>query len=162
VQIIKYPDKAMFVDPGIGNTGWAVFHGDKHPMTGLIHPERNKRRVSTQGERMCSMWLQFGALIRTLNKKIDEVWIESVRHLPTVFGTRVSLSGSLDTLAYLIGGYWNMCERYNKKVTLVDPKWLGQLNERKMVLRVERINGRRYRQHEADAVGMGFWKAGVL
>jgi len=161
MSLIKYLDTTLTVDPG-QPTGWAAWHGDPHPTTGILRSAQQRGHATTLGDRLCSLWLQFGALLKVLDKDINCVWIESVRNRPTLRGQMISQSGSLTSLSYLIGGYWNMCYRHNKDVKLVDPKWLGQLDEKKMVIRVEKTNGRIYRQHEADAVGMGLWAAGVL
>jgi hypothetical protein len=93
----------------------------------------------------------------TLAIEIPEFYSGSaVSHAASVKGDLVmltSLSGMILRVAWDCG--WNA-------TTVTPTEWKGQMNKKVLQARIGRILHQVYRNHEADAVGMGLHMAGLL
>lgn len=157
-------DRVLFVDPGLGGTGWAFFPVVKVDATkspkmpeqfGVIHV-KSKKDVERCWQSIAEEISQtFAGIIAALNPDLvviefPELWSgNSTSHASTA-------SGDLFKLAYLVGALAMSSSRYVTALpVLVTPgEWKGQLSK-DMVLERLADYGITAKNHEADAIGMG-------
>ena len=175
-------DNLVTVDPGFEGTGWAywrkLWQGDEwnHTMRGAVGPTPQRTGVIRLGKvdkerhwltRAIIISSNFGGVLQELvNEKgskatvlieIPEFYAASaVSHAASVKGDLTiltALSGMLLRVAWDCG--WSaMC--------VTPTEWKGQMNKKVLQARIGRILHTVYRDHEADAVGMGMHMAGLL
>lgn len=144
----------LAVDPG-DHTGWAFFDGSILPMTGQITLSRSKAVVG-QPAQLAYMWEKFSVLISELNP--SGVLIEAVEFWGGSAKSRAAASRqNLSKLAYLVGGYANICAAHGIEWALIPSRdWKGQMDDHAVAMRVARVNGAQYAsEHITDAVGIG-------
>lgn len=181
----------MFVDPGLGGTGAAVF---KDIQEGVIQPPIWHDRIVVPkevGEWVSrsvhvAMWIQ--NVVKTMRGKglakwnslvveFPEVWSGSLTSNTAVRGTKgdsapllklASLSGMI-AFSFLMG--MRTVSSPQVHVRYIRPaEWKGQLPKKCVIDRIRRAycpmeeTGAGMRDHEADAVGMGlaFQKGGRI
>jgi hypothetical protein len=159
------------VDPG-WNTGIAYWLGDNKPITKIIKEPPRRKIIKVEPSRLKYMFAQFSAIINSFIDTPDDCYIEGVEMWSgNVRSLTSAQRGNLFSLAYLVGGYIEICHRKNIIVRLVYPRgnkakgqvmWKGQLNTKKLTKRIQRINGLTYPEHIREAVGIGFSVMGVL
>lgn len=161
----------MTVDPG-WNTGIAYWTGDNDPVTYVIKEPPRRKKIKIEPARLKFMYTSFRKIIETLPTVPDiciiegvEMWTGNVRSLTA------AQRGNLFALAYLVGGYINICHMFCMTVKLVYPRgnkakgqimWKGQLTPEMVAKRIYRINKTKYPEHIREAVGIGFSVMGVL
>lgn len=180
----------MFVDPGLGGTGVAVFQDIKE---GLIQPPIWYDRITIPREQ--ASWLsrsvQVATWIQVVIQKMrerkltkwegvivefPEVWGGSLKSNTAVRGGKngnapllklASLAGMV-TYSFLMG--MKATSSPNVQARYIKPgEWKGQLKKELVIQRIRRAYGwvdgePELRDHEADAVGMGlaFQKGGKV
>jgi len=177
---LLYPQKAervnermsrtLFIDPGIEGTGYALFDyyytkAEKAmpPIkTGSFRP-RNKDNEHWQ--RNCEeLWSWFGGMLTAMQPSIivlesQGVWSESAKSMASA--TR----GDIMKLTYLTGGMAHCCfKELLETPVLVAPRvWKGQLPKKVVISRLNKhFPTLSFKNHEADAVGMGVAAQGLL
>ena len=155
-----FPDRLLSVDPG-WDTGWALWHGDGHPVTGTIREQRGKK-VLALPERVGAMVREFNALIGLTKPEV--MVIEVLERHGGAAGNAAMDSGDLFMVAYLIGGYIYAAQRYDVNVIFRKrSEWGGQLSKEMVADRVFGATGSRYpNDHITDSVGIGLSVGGIL
>jgi Holliday junction resolvasome RuvABC endonuclease subunit len=151
----------LTVDPG-DHTGWALWDGTLRPMTGQITLSRSKDIVG-QPAQLASMWERFHELIKEMEPRA--VLIEAVEFWSGSVKSRAAASRqNLSKLAYLVGGYSNICAFHGIEWFLMPSRtWKGQMDDHAVAMRVARIIEAQYSSvHVTDAVGMGLHLAGLF
>lgn len=152
---------ALTVDPSIENVGWAWWDGTDKPYTGVIHVKHPKKpqpigkRLQVLGQHMKNVLLVLSCVNRVIIEQ-PEFWGG---------GSVASAgSGSLGTLTLATGYIAAVVEQMTEAEIVMVPvrAWKGTMSKAVVGSRVERVNGKIYRDHELDAVGIGFGIAGVL
>jgi Holliday junction resolvasome RuvABC endonuclease subunit len=150
----------LYVDPGLGGTGWAVFHGPIPTEYGVIRGKAKHWTASAH-----DIADEFATLLRT--RKIKEVTIE----FPSLWTSGKSMAsgvrGDLFKLTYLIGCLGTKTVEITKATPVfISPLgWKGQLPKEIVVKRIERqlpgLTGK-IPNHAADAIGMGLSAQGKI
>lgn len=156
--------KEMMVDPGFNGTGWAFFNGTPFPTTGRFALKRDK--VSDIVQRINKMADEFSVLVKIARDDWDvkKITIEGTDYRPGSFkGSVAASSGAVVKLSYLVGSYISVCRFHDVPCTVIEAsEWKGNLPKEVVGPRIERLNNRIYKEHEEEAVGMGFGKLGLL
>lgn len=164
-------DGVLFVDPGLGGTGWAYFdqlHTDgrgkrltRPAGSGVIRAPKNEQ----WDNRVWSYCSMFNGVLTATGAKL------AVFEFPELFsGSSQShasaAKGDLFKLTYLVGGLADRArERTGKLPILITPMdWKGQLPKDVVIDRIKDAYGEDYkvRDHEGDAIGMGLSAQGRL
>lgn len=167
--------RRIFVDPGFGGTGYAVFSekviGVVPPVdTGVLRPvlKGEADGAPTWMERAASLWNDFEMVltdmqdVSTVVFEFPELWSGSATSHASATARKKGEPPALHKLVFLIGGFASICEKWGVKYLLVTPGWKGQLPKKVVHLRLLKAYKRKYREHEADAVGMGLaWQGGL-
>ena len=167
-------ENVLFIDPGLGGTGWAFFglvvtdrgnHTQRgRPVTGytesgVVRPKG--RQWEGKVADVCA-WFRGQLSARAANVvvfEMPEVWLGSAT------SAAAAGKGDLLKLAFLVGA---MAETANvagcRLPVLISPRdWKGQLPKDAVIRRIRRvIPDATTRDHEADAVGMGLAAQGLL
>lgn len=168
-------ESAMFVDPGMGGTGWAYFENfDTKPKflmipvsSGVISITR-RPGPDTWITHIQSMAAHFVGTITAHQPRLvvleqPELWSGDAKsHAATVSGSKGE-PGDLFKLTYLIGqlGYIVM-EKLGVNPVIIHPhEWKGQLSKELVFERLAKL-GIKPKDHEADAIGMGIAAQGML
>lgn len=154
----------LTVDPGVGGTGWAYWwpKEEKPETTGVL-------RAPVLGE-----WLERVYHIAGEFEELLHGWPRVFRPELVVFEDQsiwddsvaahaAKRSGGVVKLAQLTGmlackAMDNGCRVWFCSVRA----WKGQLPKRAVQKRIERILGKKYPNHSADAVGIGLYLKGLL
>ena len=152
----------IFVDPGLGGTGWASFPipGGAPNCFGVLRG--GKGPWETQAHDICQGFI---GVLNALRPKAV------VMEFPTLWsGDMKSFTsasrGDLFKLSYLIGGLaeaaWECCPQHPKLIT--PQEWKGQLPKEVVIKRILREwpDLEKIPNHAADAVGMGLAAQGKL
>jgi len=163
----------LFVDPGLGGTGYAFFEWintaakpskvEKPSLSGVIKAPRNE----AWDNRVWSYCVRFSGILSSL--PVKEVVIE----FPELFsGSAMSQAsagkGDLFKLTYLIGGLADRAREYTGRlpILMIPRDWKGQLPKDVVIKRIGKTYGDDYmnqiNDHEADAIGMGLSAQGRL
>ena len=160
--------KVLTVDPGIGGTGWAYWleisrTGDRNVTTPFLSDAKTPRRGRTGFDAAVDMWSWFNGVIDILRPEITvmefpELWSSSG------LSQGSAAKGDLFKLTYLIGGFGKIVStRTGKAPVLVLPAgWKGQLPKKVINARIKLSLGKKYKNHESDAVGIGLCLQGAL
>ncbi|MBW7989995.1 MAG: hypothetical protein FVQ84_08275 [Planctomycetes bacterium] len=161
-------NRVIFVDPGLGGTGWAYWeevcnvpHFPTRPSETGVIKGNNKSGWENKSSEINS---QFAGVLNNLN--VERVCIE----WPAIFNTGLSHAsasrGDLFKLVYVIGGLGEVSQTVtNRKPLLFSPSdWKGQLPKEVVIRRIKKIFPMmlRIRNHEGDAIGMGLAAQGAL
>lgn len=160
-------DQVLTVDTG-DNTGWAYWTKRQiaPEVTGQITLPRRRGETITEQTQLQYMWTQFehGIPLQIIGKpKI--VLLESLEHWSQDEASLAAIrSGKLFKLAYLIGGYASISQRWGAELHFVKAReWKGQMTKIATELRVQKaINMKFKSSHITDAVGMGLSLMGIL
>lgn len=161
---IDVKSNVLFVDPGLGGTGWAFFDTfTKSPPIDwgvLRRPEGDwtirARDIARGFKSVVSDKIVYHVVI-----EMPSMWSGSAQsHASTV-------SGDLFKLAFLVGSIaqWFACHRADLQLTLISPQeWKGQLPKELVIKRIVKRfpNLDMIANHEADAIGMGLACQGLL
>jgi len=159
---VRSTQRVLFLDPGVGGTGWAYYRnvdgGDYNlPTTGVVFPKGAtwQAKVRTVMASMSGVLSLYRPIL--VVAEFPRVWQEATSHASA---TR----GDLFKLAYLVGALDRACEALDMgTVQLISPSdWKGQLPKDALKRRVEKLLGVSYQDHELDAVGMGLAAMGRL
>lgn len=146
----------LFVDPGINATGYCIAENgaDKPLATGVVRSKSDMEMLNKCWYISCGIAKELNQLsIARLSMLIIEspqVWGSSKSQASTRAGDLFKLVYCAAYVAALIG------EAFQPTFTgLVFPSdWKGQLPKSVVLKRIERQLKEKYRDHEADAVGM--------
>jgi hypothetical protein len=163
--------KCLTIDPG-WNTGIAYWVGDLNPITQLIREPTKRRKIKIEPRRLSYMFRKFENIIRVYEDEITDIYIEGVQLWSmNPKSLTAAQRGDLFALSYLVGGYIAICQRHGLSVNLIYPSadkkkerqgWKGQLDAKKLAMRIQRINNKTYPEHIREAVGIGFSVMGIL
>jgi Holliday junction resolvasome RuvABC endonuclease subunit len=157
----------MFVDPGTGGTGWAIF--DFSEETRPLPPE--KYGAISPPKKLKTWRARFDYVTTAFADEVlfDEGPDRLVLEWPEIWGysarSRASAGrGDLTKLAALCGAFQLAARQNSASATLlVTPRaWKGELSKRAVDSRIRRALGERYPNHVSDAVGMGLAAQGEL
>jgi len=166
--------RKLFVDPGISGTGWAFFELPEAPGRKPIPPSATGVLVGPKGERWDNrVWSICRAFAGTLAAvkpeevvlEMGELWGGSARsHASVTHKSKKGEPSDLHKLIYLIGGLASEAREKTNKIPILIPVqgWKGQLPKEVVIKRLESAFGKTYKNHEADAVGMGLSDQGGL
>jgi len=165
--------RGMFVDPGLGGTGWALFEWDtksKKPTppigTGVIRGPRGER----WDNKVWSICRSFAGTVSAVHPvevafEMPEIWSGSAKsHASSTHKANKGEPSDLHKLIFLIGGLAEVArEKTNKIPILITVEdWKGQLPKKIVLKRLKSAFGVDYKDHEGDAVGMGLSAQGGL
>lgn len=158
----------LFIDPGIGGTGFAFFEElttsprklESPTSIGVVVP---KKSIHWQA-RVKDICAWFDGLCSRLQPRVvvlewPEVWEGSMKSQAS------ATSGNLGKLFYLVGGLGEVARRNCPCLpVLVSAKeWKGQLSKKAVGMRLNRkLPLRIFKNHEEDAVAMGLAAQGLL
>lgn len=145
------------VDPGF-NTAVAYWAGDELVSTVIF---RAPQGLTTM-ERLAYLFTKFTEALEG-DDNMETVYIEGVRSFQSARSWASSTRGNLATLAYIVGGYIHICQAFELKVAVINPKWKGQLTDHALEQRIKRAGiDLPLREHEREAIGLGLSVAGRL
>lgn len=152
--------RILTIDPGF-TTGWALWNDIHHPVTGELKLNKKIKYKNTE-EKLNALCAAFQILLSVKQPTVVyiegvEVWGGSTRSLVAVKRRKEDPIAPLFKLAYLVGGYCNVCGQYGKEFKILNfTDWGGQMTPEAVRLRVKRALKREYTsQHIYDAVAMG-------
>ena len=158
----------IYIDPGLGGTGWAYF--SSHSCCSET-PELPNAYGVLRGHAK-ETWIQQSNTIRHAFSFLLEKYTarQCVIEFPCLWSgsglSQASASrGDLFKLAYLCGSLAAMCGIRGVRVELPSPQdWKGQLPKDVVIKRILRFfpEGTIIKDHEADAIGMGIAAQGAL
>ena len=163
----------LTIDPGVHATGWAFWeYLDRQFLGEHQRPDDSgviRSRAKVWEEAAASVWND----LETVMVMNDPMLI--VIEFPGLWSSNAAshasaAKGDLFKLAYLVGGMGHVIsERGDVDSTtakfpiLLSPaEWKGQLPKKVVMGRIKRAYGRKYRDHEADSVGLGLFLQGGL
>lgn len=157
-------NRVIFIDPGIGGTGYAVWSygeflsyesGDT-----LCGPNEygviNCKDVNVQLEEFKRMIARFRPLL---------IHIEDAAFMPgSVKGQAAAKTGSVVKLAQYIGRLQQICADLDCEAELISVmKWKGTLPKKVVWDRIFKVlPDLKAKSHALDAIGLGLWKMGVI
>lgn len=150
------------IDPGFGS-GWAYWLYSKPVESGRF---MIKKSIISLPERINYMAGEFRTVIDTLAKSVplNGVLLEGCEVRNNSFkGSVAADSGAVIKLALITGAYIHVCGQAKLQCEIVAAsEWKGNLPKEVIGDRIFRINGKRYKEHEEEAVGMGYGLCGLL
>lgn len=157
-------ERVLFVDPGIGGTGYALFDEVNSKatvknlvapsLTGTLTPPRNEQ----WDNKVWSLCSEFGGLVASTTPHTV------VLEFPELFsGSALShasaAKGDLFKLTFLIGGLAHVAREMtgNLPVLMTPRDWKGQLPKKVVIERIQKAwpDLDQIHDHEGDAIGMG-------
>jgi hypothetical protein len=161
----KFYKRVLFVDPGLNGTGWAVFL-DIGPVVTNAAPKPPKRTGVIRHNPADKPWELRAHEIAGRVKDLIEIFEiqKTVIEFPGLWTSGKSMAsattGDLFKLTYLIGAMGLFAET----PLLISPQeWKGQLPKEIVIARIKKLwPAYQEKNHEADAVGMGFALQGFL
>ena len=152
------------VDPGLGGTGWAYWSELSLPVDAAVPPDDSDVIHPSKGpleERIADVAHDLMSVTRANN--IYRFVVESPMLWPGSPKSQASAErGDLFKLAMVVGAIIGATPSYMDVVLVPAHVWKGQMDKRAVHARIRRALGRKYREHEADAVGIGLAIQGVL
>ncbi|MBK9284959.1 MAG: hypothetical protein IPM51_11690 [Sphingobacteriaceae bacterium] len=155
----QLPDLFVTCDPGSVGTGLALFNKNSTiPIQTWIFKgvsatnwDLNRKYILHSCNNL------FGALKNQTPKPI--LYVEEPQFMETsIKGITSARQGSLMKLIATYGGILAIAELNSIETrALPIPIWKGQLDKKKVHLRLERHYGHSFEEHVADAVGMGLY-----
>lgn len=153
-------NKILAIDPGYGGTGWALFESGRYYKSGIIRlPAGAKSRLSDEAISKLIMH-EFHNLI--MKFKPDKVVIETMTFWSGSGKSYVSTAkGDLFKLTMLVGMFFAVCVYADIECKTISANiWKGQLSKKAVKNRLKRYLNIEFREHEADAVGIGLYELG--
>jgi hypothetical protein len=159
--------RQLFIDPGLGGTGWAFFTDGAFTNSGVLKPPS---RESWQHQCHSLAGMLRGVIVAC---KAERVILE----MPALWGGSATSYASathhakpgepadLFKLTYLVGVLGDVAWQATSALPkLVHPEeWKGQLPKDAVKARIaKRLPDYDFGDHEADAVGMGLAERGLL
>lgn len=169
---------ALFVDPGLGGTGWAYFQNlnAKAKRDAASRPV-NSGVIKIPAREYEGSWLMHAALVSAAFQGVltshtphvvvleqPELWSGSATsHAATTAGAKGE-PGDLFKLTYLVGQFGLLTKQILGSLpVLIHPyEWKGQLSKDLVIERIKALGIPEPKDHEADAVGMGLAAQGLL
>lgn len=155
----------LTIDPGLKNTGWALWHDLQKPPRAAERPAFSgvhKVLAPSWTHALDSQTTWLNNLL--VQRRFGLVVIEWVEMWGTIRSEATAKKGTLFQLAALIGAMfyvaWDVT--HSEPVLVLAREWKGQLKNPALKRRVKRALGKTYRDHEADAVGIGLALQGAL
>lgn len=164
-------EKALFIDPGIGGTGYAFFDAIESKatkktlrspaLTGAFIPPSNEQ----WDNKVWSLCSEFGGLVSSTEPSVIAI------EFPELFSGSVvshasAAKGDLFKLTFLIGGLAHVARELtgNLPVLMSPMEWKGQLPKQVVIERILAAWPElgTVADHEGDAIGMGLAAQGVL
>ena len=152
--------KILAVDPGYGGTGWALFINDRYIKSDVIRISLIVR--SKFDEEAVSKIMMYGFQDVIKETKPDKVIIETPSFWPSSKKSYTATAkGDLFKLIMLVGMFFAVCTFNNVECKTVKANiWKGQLSKKAVKNRLRRYLNLEFREHEADAVGLGLYELG--
>lgn len=156
-------ERWLCIDPGLGGTGWAVFHKDRGLPSawGVIHSPGSKEFLAA---RCVSVEKKFRMVCEV--HRIQMCIFESQGLWASAASMASGFKGDLTKLTFLTG--WLSGVAYSMQGQyphLLEPSmWKGQLPKEIVIKRIDRAFGKKVEipDHAADAVGIGLAVKGLL
>ncbi len=168
-------DSAMFVDPGLGGTGWAYFQAINTAAKKVVLPI-SSGVIKIQRPKGEDAWVSHAAMVSSSFQGVlaahrprivvfeqPALWSGDAESYAATIKGKDGEPGSLFKLANLIGQFGLL----TKQVLGVLPvyihpdEWKGMLSKELVLKRIAR-HGLEPEDHEGDAIGMGFAAQGKL
>ncbi len=157
-------DRVIFIDPGIGGTGYAIwFYGEFSSYESgdtLYGPNEygiiNCKDVNVQLEKFKRMIAYFRPLL---------MYIEDAAFMTgSLKGQAAARTGSVVKLAQYIGRLQQICQELRVTTELISVmKWKGTLPKKVVWDRIFKVlPDLKAKSHALDAIGLGLWKMGVI
>ena len=160
----------MFVDPGLGGTGWAYWdHLVRQPE--VLPTATRPDAVGVIKASRAATWLGRAQKIADgftydMDPYHPEIIVFEFQQLWTDSSTSMAAGarGDLFKLSFLTGMLAAISQEVAEaEIVLVTPsQWKGQLSKVAVRRRIKRALGKRYKDHIEDAVGMGLKVQGAL
>ena len=153
----------IFIDPGLGGTGVAIYKSTSLYYPSPVYPV--KTFVLTAPQKL--KWsLRCVYYWKALEKELEGVNIVLVQIESSnlweanAISHAASVKGDLFKLAYLTGGFGHILSTSPREsiIDFIAPfEWKGQMTKRAVITRIKRRlpNLKNLKDHEADAIGMG-------
>ena len=167
---------ALFVDPGLGGTGWAYFQGlvtkaeracvKRQDESGVLKSAKSEREGSWIGHAHDVESLFLGTLAackpRVVVLEQPMLWSGSATSHASA-STKGGEAGDLFKLSYLVGllGSAAKASSGSLPILIMPHEWKGQLSKELVLERLAEF-GIEAKDHEADAIGMGIAAQGLL
>jgi hypothetical protein len=173
----QIPGNVLFVDPGLGGTGWANFPyiTTKSSATTVVKPN-GTGVIHIPASKYKEGWIQHAELIsasffgvltayapRLVIIEQPALWAGSaVSHASATAG-KDGEPGDLFKLAYLVGMFGGMVKQTvgTSPILIMPHEWKGQLPKEVVLARLQ-VFGIQAKDHEGDAIGMGIAAQGLL
>lgn len=167
------------IDPGLGGTGWAYWYSMNVSPTNITKKARPPdftgvlrvpKKIKDWEDKAYGYSKLFEQLVKRSLPEADEDGRLFVIEFPQLFSSSsISFAsaqrGDLFKLSYLVGMYSQIIysSKVPSEIDLVSPNaWKGQLTKKATNKRIMRTIKKKYRDHEADAVGIGLYLQGKL
>jgi len=163
----------VFIDPGLEGTGWAYWarlFTKGHPTPPPFSAGTITSRIKTSWEAKASdICAQLAGVLAALPLSVVVIEMSELRGDSTSYAS--AKSGSLFKLTYLIGAMSQVCQAkiHCTPILVKSAEWKGQLPKDLVVKRFlkafpsfEKARGKKIRNHEGDALGMGLAAMGRL
>jgi hypothetical protein len=176
-------DNLVTVDPGFDGTGWSYwsrlwvpddFSSEGAADYGFLHPQDTGVIRLTKADKE-KHWMTRAVVISSafgsvLQELVPKQWSKAtvMVELPEFFassavGHAAAVKGDLTVLTVLSGMILRVAWDCGWNAGTLSPtEWKGQMNKKALKARIGRALNTVYRDHEADAVGMGLHLAGQL
>lgn len=158
---INWWDGVLTVDPGLGGTGivyWLNFDLP-HPQWGKVLHSKHTR----------NHWIyRANSIVDQFKREIEPITGLVVIENQSMWDSSEAAfasarKGDIVKLAQLTGMMMKVALDAEMEVHLISPmNWKGQLPKRTVHSRIRKILGKKYREHEADAIGIGLHLQGLL
>lgn len=163
--------RLLTIDPGLAGTGYAIFTDTPRPVfSGVVRPAKSAALLTPQ-----SLGLLVWKTKSIVEQLLDVPGLYDYNpglvsiEWPAFWGSSAvsyasTAGGKMFKLVFLIGAIAEAFIARDIRVSLLPVnKWKGQLPKEVVKKRISRIIRRvEFRDHEADAVGMGLYLQGRL
>lgn len=165
-------ETVLTIDPGIKGLGYALWPDFGETVVGkdcieplitdvIIIPRKKKARERDWTMKVDWFVNQLRGAMSAFPEYPELAFIEFPEVYNTAKSDMASKKGDLFILAFMAGCLTESLSDYGCKSELVPPsKWKGQMGKKAVHARIMKRLGVKYREHEADAVGLGLWVQG--
>lgn len=157
-------DHTLFIDPGLGGTGWAYFRDRGEPLTsGVI-----RARAGFNDKGWPDRAYHIAQDVEELIDRFDVlcVGIEFPEYQVSARAHASNSKGDLFKLAFLCGSINYRLNFHHDLINVMyfsPSEWKGQLPKDVVIRRINKIwPSLTVKNHEADAIGMGLAAQGLL
>lgn len=161
----KQIQRFVTVDPGTIGIGVALFNTDIPNSIGPSFVDSIEDRSKDWEERL-EVNLRFYKHFLKLKhetKPLKAIFIERPKYFESYKGQTAATSDALFKLIFAYGRIWQISTQFTSRVYAIPVNdWKGQLTKEHIISRIYQKIGRKFKSHDADAVGMGLWLLGIM